>query len=77
MRIRMKVDVSGMRNGQPWPPKGTVIDLPGDEAVQYCEAGMAFPVPENEIETATATVDEEQRGPVTTQTGPAKRAKRS
>lgn len=40
----MRVDVSGSRNGAEWPPRGSVIDLPDDEAAQYCAAGMAEPV---------------------------------
>lgn len=78
MRVRMTVQVSGMRNGAEWPPRGGTIDLPDDEARQYIEANMAVPAGESEPETATApTADVETRGPLTTQTGPAKRAKRT
>ncbi len=41
MRIRMKVEISGNRNGQAWPALGEVVDLPGAEAAQLCAAGMA------------------------------------
>jgi hypothetical protein len=54
VRIRMRVDVSGTREGREWPRRGSVIDLPDDEARQYCEAGMADPVAVfAPVETAT------------------------
>jgi hypothetical protein len=76
----MTVDMSGTRNGQPWPKRGTVVDLPDDEAVGYCEAGMAVPAAGGDVETATApTHDQERRASqtaVTTSNGPTKRSKR-
>lgn len=55
MKVRMKVDVSGSRNGQPWPARGGVVDVPNDEGVHLCSVGMAEPVAEeSEPETATA-----------------------
>jgi hypothetical protein len=63
MKIRMRVQVSGTRNGQDWPVSGSVIDLPDDEAAQYCAAGMADPVTTfAEAETA-AEPEPEKRGP--------------
>jgi hypothetical protein len=54
MLVRMRVDVSGTRNGEPWPQRGSVIDLPGHEAAEYCRNGMAEPVATfGEVETAT------------------------
>jgi hypothetical protein len=44
MKVRMTVDVSGNRNGEDWPPKGSVIDMPDDEAIGYVEANMALPI---------------------------------
>lgn len=81
MRVTMTVDLSGTRNGQPWPPRGTVIDLPDAEAQQYIAAGMAKPAGD-EVEPATGDVetaampdnDVEKRSPVTTKSGPAKRS---
>lgn len=32
MRVRMKGDISGSRNGVDWPRRGGYIDLPDDEA---------------------------------------------
>ncbi len=74
MKVRMKVDVSGTRNGQEWPRRGQVMELPDDEAAQYCANGMAEPVADTgEVETAT-TPPAEQRG-LSTETGPTRRGK--
>lgn len=76
MRVKMKVDMSGTRDGAPWPPRGTVVDLPDDEALQYLNADMAVPAGETDAETATMPTDDvETRGPVTTKSGPVKRTK--
>lgn len=41
MKIRMLGDVSGLRNGKPWPKRGTVITISDDEGEALCESGMA------------------------------------
>lgn len=46
MRVRMKVDVSGSRDGQDWPPRGGVIEVPEQEGAELCRSGMAEPVAE-------------------------------
>lgn len=43
MFITMLGQVSGLRNGKPWPPPGHAIDLPDDEAVQLIANQMAVP----------------------------------
>lgn len=75
MKVRMKVDISGTRNGQEWPRRGSVVDLPDAEAVEMCAAGMAEPVAGDDVETAALPSDEERR-PLTTRTGPARRGKK-
>lgn len=61
MKIRMKVDVSGSRDGMPWPRRGGVVDLEDDEAAQLCRAGMAEPVAEDaRVETATPPKEEQR-----------------
>lgn len=40
----MRDQISGTRNGEPWPPPGAEIDLPDQEAVKYCANGLAEPV---------------------------------
>lgn len=69
----MTVDQSGMRNGQDWPPRGTVIDLPDDEAKGYIAGGMARPADkEDDVEKAVApTASVETR--LTKTTGPVKK----
>ncbi|MFJ2733688.1 hypothetical protein [Streptomyces sp. NPDC087317] len=43
MRVRMKVTISGTRDGQPWPERGQSVDLPDHEAEQMVSAGLAVP----------------------------------
>ncbi len=43
MRVSMSTQISGTRDGAAWPPSGSVIDLPDDEAVALVKAGMATP----------------------------------
>jgi hypothetical protein len=62
----MRVDVSGTRNGQEWPRRGSVIELPDTEAMEYCASGMAEPVTTfAPVETATMPPAElrDERGP--------------
>lgn len=50
MRVTMLVTISGTRNGEDWPAKGGVIDLPAAEAADYIAAGLcaaASPAPES------------------------------
>lgn len=70
-------DVSGTRDGQAWPPRGSVVELPDDEAAQLCRTQMARPVVETEM-VEKAVIDDadvERRAPLTTKTGPARRAR--
>lgn len=61
MKIRMKITVTGTRNGVDWPNKGTILDLPDDEARHYVEAGMAEPVADfRDAETAVVPKAEER-----------------
>lgn len=64
MKIRMKVEVSGTRNGQPWPARGAVVDVDDSEAAAMCAAGLATPVVDDKVETAVpAKEDVETRDP--------------
>ena len=61
MKVRMKVDVSGTRNGVDWPKRGSVIEMSEDEARGYISAGMAEPVAEfRDAETAVVPKAEER-----------------
>lgn len=68
MKIRMKVDISGSRDGMPWPRRGGVVDLGDDEAAQLCRAGMAEPVAEPAARVETATPPKEEQRVLTTET---------
>lgn len=48
MRIRMKVGLSGTRNGVDWPPAGEETDIPTGEAQHLVDAGIAEKVEEGE-----------------------------
>ncbi|MFS8200480.1 hypothetical protein ACLVWQ_17560 (plasmid) [Streptomyces sp. CWNU-52B] len=41
MRVRMKVTISGTRNGEPWPERGEIKDLPDGEAKYMIGVGLA------------------------------------
>jgi hypothetical protein len=55
MRIQLIIRVDGMRNGQPWPAPGGIIDLPNSEAINMISHGYAIPAPVPQVqERATA-----------------------
>ncbi|WP_432247710.1 hypothetical protein ACRAR1_07115 [Streptomyces sanyensis] len=41
MRIRMLVEMTGTRDGQPWPRRGEVADLPTAAAAHLVASGVA------------------------------------
>lgn len=62
MKIRMKVEVSGTRDGQQWPGRGETLDVDDSEGAQLCAAGLATPVVDDKVETAVpSTGDVETR----------------
>ncbi|MFB8035878.1 hypothetical protein ACFC5Z_23605 [Streptomyces sp. NPDC056004] len=54
MRVRMRVAVSGTRNGEDWPPAGGVIDLPQSEAETLLAIGIATEADEEPAEENAA-----------------------
>lgn len=62
MKIRLTGDLSGTRNGQPWPARGTEMVLPDEEGAVLCAQGMAVPVVDNKTEKAVAKDESEKRG---------------
>jgi hypothetical protein len=65
MLIRMVGQVSGLRNGEPWPLPGHAAELPDDEAVALIQNQMAVPAvdPETGVEIAvrdTARVEQRE-----------------
>ena len=60
MLVKVRVHVSGLRNGQPWPPVGGVLEVPDDEAVSLLASNVVEPVydPERGVERAVAPAPE-------------------
>lgn len=54
----MRDQISGTRNGEPWPPPGSEVDLPDVEAVKYCANGLATPVADKDADVEKAVVSE-------------------
>jgi hypothetical protein len=68
-------EMSGTRNGRDWPERGSVVDLPDDEAQALIRGRMARPAtPTDEAETATAPQTDVESRPLTTQRGPTRSA---
>lgn len=44
MKIRMKTQLTGSRNGVRWPVAGETKELPEGEALELIAAGLAEPV---------------------------------
>ncbi|MEV7684471.1 hypothetical protein [Streptomyces bungoensis] len=52
----------------PWPARGSVVDLPDDEAAAMCRSGLAKPANENaesDVEMAVPDDDSEKRSGLT------------
>ncbi|MFG3180058.1 hypothetical protein ACGFZC_34070 [[Kitasatospora] papulosa] len=67
MKVRMKVTVSGTRDGEPWPEKGKTVDLPDAEARQLLAGGLAEE-PDAEAADASPQVEEATAPPAETAT---------
>ena len=70
MKVRMRTQITGTRNGEDWPALGEVINLPAEEARDMIHSGIAEPVVEDKTETATAPKGEQRSRGLTTKTGP-------
>jgi hypothetical protein len=59
MFIRMLFEITGTRNGQPWPKRGGLIELPNDEAKNLIAQGLAVHIdaPVEVAEAAPATIE--------------------
>jgi hypothetical protein len=64
MRIRMLVDMpeGAARNGEPWPDKGAVTDLPTAEAAHLVACGVAEEVIEEPAAEGEQAPAEQRRG---------------
>ncbi len=64
MKVRMKVGISGTRNGQDWPPPGGELEVDDEEGAQLCAGGLAEPIAEpQKVWTATAPEPEKRDEP--------------
>lgn len=55
MRVEMRVQIAGTRDGVEWPAPGDTIVVPDDEGAELCAAGFAVPVKgTGTVETADA-----------------------
>lgn len=75
MKIKMLIQMSGSRNGQPWPGLGDVVELPTTEAAFLVSSGIAQEVPDSEELTVhmpeqPADAESENPGPVEVATPP-------
>lgn len=64
MKVKMLVDVSGTRNGEAWPKRGEVADLPTDEAQHLVTVGMAEEAEGSTDDSATETATAPDPGPI-------------
>lgn len=58
MKIRMKIEVSGTRDGQPWPERGETVEVSDGEGAQLCAGGLADPVRDEKVETAVPSKED-------------------
>jgi hypothetical protein len=62
MRVRMKTDVSGSRDGRAWPKRGETLDVSDTEGADLCGSGLAVPAADSDdTEKAVAPDDSETR----------------
>jgi hypothetical protein len=50
MKVKMKAQITGTRNGVAWPAPGGEVDLPDTEGAKLCASGFAIPVVEDKVE---------------------------
>lgn len=74
MKVRMKVSMSGTRNGQPWPARGEMLECSDAEGADLVAANLAEQVESAKkaakVETATDDRPVETTKGLTTERGP-------
>lgn len=58
MRVRMRVRMTGSRNGEDWPAAGDLLDVSDDEGNALIRAGIAQAAGLEEVAHTPPTVDE-------------------
>jgi len=61
MKIRMKLQIVGSRDGVSYPAAGETMDLPDNEAAKLCAAGLAEPIKDDKTEKAVPAKRAETR----------------
>jgi hypothetical protein len=61
VKVKMREQITGYRNGVAWPAKGEEVDLPDHEAAKLCASGRATPVAEDRTEKAVKAEPAEKR----------------
>lgn len=63
MRVRMKTDISGSRDGESWPQRGETLEVSDDEGADLCASGLAEPAADkdHDVEKAVPSDDSEKR----------------
>lgn len=61
MKVRMRVQISGLRDNERWPAVGEVKELPDAEGANLCAKGFAEPVVEERVEKAVPSESVEKR----------------
>jgi hypothetical protein len=59
MRVKLSVQLSGTRDGVPWPPIGSVVDLPDDEARDMLTSGVAKALEDKDQPESAVTVPDD------------------
>lgn len=62
MRVQMKTKIGGFRNGEEWPEKGGVIDVPTSEADSLIANGYAVVAPDEPTDTDEEVADDADQG---------------
>lgn len=61
MRVQMRAQITGTRDGELWPGPGVEVDLPDEEGAALCASGHAVPAVSGPVvERATAPAGEER-----------------
>lgn len=66
MKIRMKADISGVRDGHPWPRRGETVEVPDHQGADLCASGLAEPVADTDADAEKAVSPESEKRTVTT-----------
>jgi hypothetical protein len=61
MKIRMKIQITGLRDNVRWPAPGEVKEVPDAEGARLCANGFAEPVVEERVEKAVSSEPVEKR----------------